>query len=228
MTFDAYATHPYSTHPSAPPTQKVRWPNVTLSQLTRFEASIDTWFRRIGIPVWITEYGYQTKPGEPFGVTNAQQAAYLSMVLRQLRADPRIPVFIWFVFRDSRESPWQSGLVGVSGNAKPAYRTFSALARTMDGQTVRIKPVVAPTIKVPVPQLAFGSPAGSTIGVTYRVYDGRKLIAVAQPAPRLQIDQSISFVARFKPARRKAYSIVMDLNDINGNGTRVTYSLVTL
>jgi hypothetical protein len=227
LKFDAYATHPYSTHPSAPPTQKVRWPNVTMSQLKRFETSIDAWFRRANIPLWITEYGYQTKPGEPFGVTNAQQAAYLSQVLRQLKADPRVHVFIWFVFRDSLLSPWQSGLVGVSGNAKPSYRTFSALARTIEGQTLGIKPMVAPTIKVPVPQLAFGSAAGSTIGVTYRVYDGRRLVAVAQPAPRLQIDQSISFVARFRPARRKTYTIVMDLNDINGNGARVTYSLVT-
>ena len=227
LRFDAYATHPYSTHPSAPPTQKVRWPNVTLSQLPRFEASLDTWFRRANIPVWITEYGYQTKPGEPFGVTNAQQATYLTQVLRQLKADPRVQVFIWFVFRDSLESPWQSGLVGVSGTPKPAYRTFTAQARAIDGETMTVKPRVAPTIKVPVPQLAYGSPVGSTIGVTYRVYDKTKLVAVAQPAPRLQVDQSISFVARFRPARRKTYTIVMDMNDINGGGTRITYCLVT-
>jgi Cellulase (glycosyl hydrolase family 5) len=227
LKFDAYATHPYSTHPSAPPTQKVRWPNVTLSQLARFETSIDAWFGRANIPVWITEYGYQTKPGEPFGVTNAQQAIYLAQVIRQLKADPRVHVFIWFVFRDSLQSPWQSGLVGVTGSPKPAYRTFSTLARTIEGETLTIKPMVAPTIKVPVPQLAYGSAAGSTIGVTYRVYDGRKLVAVAQPAPRLQIDQSISFVARFRPARRKTYTIVMDMNDIHGNGARVTYCLMT-
>ena len=47
------------------PTQKVMWPNVALSSLPQFETSIDKWFGRKNIPVWITEYGNETKPGEP-------------------------------------------------------------------------------------------------------------------------------------------------------------------
>ena len=116
LKFDAYATHPYATRPNLPPTQKVRWPNVTLTQLKRFERSLDSWFHRKNIPVWITEYGYETKPGEPHGVTGAQQASYLSNVLRKLRADPRVQMFIWFVFRDSARNLWQSGLLTQSGS----------------------------------------------------------------------------------------------------------------
>ncbi len=71
LRFDAYATHPYATRQNLPPTQKVRWPNVTLTQLPKFEKSIDQWFKRKNIPIWITEYGYETKPGEPSGVARA-------------------------------------------------------------------------------------------------------------------------------------------------------------
>jgi hypothetical protein len=42
LRFDAWSHHPYSTTPSSPPTQRVRWPNVNLSQLPRFEKSSST------------------------------------------------------------------------------------------------------------------------------------------------------------------------------------------
>ena len=151
LSFDAYATHPYPTRPDAPPTERVRWPNVTLSQLPRFEESLDRWFKRRDIPIWITEYGYQTKPGDRFGVTEAQQARYLSLVMNQLRADQRVQMFIWFIFRDSKRGLWQSGLTTASGRTKPSYSAFLSLARSMGGQTVKIKPGVKPTIKLPVP-----------------------------------------------------------------------------
>src|SRR3954469_523659 len=42
LRFDAWGQHPYPTAGNAPPTQKVKWPNVTLTQLPRFETSLDT------------------------------------------------------------------------------------------------------------------------------------------------------------------------------------------
>ena len=227
LSFDAYATHPYPTRPDAPPTERVRWPNVTLSQLPRFEVSLDRWFKRRHIPVWITEYGYQTKPGDRFGVTEAQQARYLSLVMNQLRGDQRVQMFIWFIFRDSKRGLWQSGLTTASGRTKPSYSAFLSLAQSMGGQTVSIKPGVKPTIKLPVPRLAFVSPAGSTIGVTYRVYQGTRMVAVGQPAPRLQVNQSVSFVASFTPAPRNRYTIEIDAGDISGNHVLATYNLLT-
>src|SRR4051812_21608662 len=64
LRFDAWSHHPYSTTQSSPPLQRVRWPNVNLSQLPRFEESLDAWWHH-HVPIWITEYGYETKPGEP-------------------------------------------------------------------------------------------------------------------------------------------------------------------
>jgi Cellulase (glycosyl hydrolase family 5) len=227
LKFDAYATHPYATRPNLPPTQQVRWPNVTLTQLPRFETSIDQWFHRKNIPVWVTEYGYETKPAEPAGVTPAQQAKYLSYVMRKLKADPRVGMFIWFIFKDSRQSLWQSGLFTASGAAKPAYRTFSALAPTIAGQTLQIKANRAPTVKFAVPRLAAVTPAGTPVGLNYKVFDGSKLVVVDQAAPTLRSDMTITFTPSFTPAAGKTYSIVMDANDPSGNHAVGTYALVT-
>ena len=89
--------------PSLPPTQLARWPNVTLSQLPRFEAALRTWFGRSNVPVWITEYAYQTSPPASLGVSYPHQAAYL-----QSRAD------------DGRVPPVgaDAGLVHVPGHAR--------------------------------------------------------------------------------------------------------------
>jgi hypothetical protein len=226
LSFDAYATHPYPTRPNAPPAEKVRWPNVTLSQLPRFEASLDRWFGRRDIPIWITEYGYQTRPADPYGVTEAQQARYLLHAMAQLKADLRVQLFIWFIFRDSDRGHWQSGVTDVSGRPKPSYSAFSSFAQSIRGQTLKIRPGVKPTIKLPVPRLAFVTPAGSAIGITYRVFDGTTMVAVGQPRARLQTNQSVSFVASFTPAPRRRYTIEMDAGDISGNHVVVTYSLL--
>ena len=160
-------------------------------------------------------------------MTEAQQARYLSTVVSQLKADLRVQMFIWFIFRDSKGGLWQSGLATTSGRAKPSYTAFQSLAGSMVGQTVKIAPGVKPLIKLPVPRLAFVSPAGSTIGVTYRVYEGTRMVAVGQPAPRLQINQSVSFVARFTPAPRNRYTIEIDAGDVSGNHVLATYNLLT-
>lgn len=227
LKFDAYATHPYPTRPNLPPTQKVRWPNVTLTQLARFETALDGWFGRPNIPVWITEYGYETRPREPLGVTTAKQAAYMSAVLRQLRADPRVQMFIWFIFRDSPASLWQSGLLNPSGTKKPAYQTFSALASLTAGDTLTVKPGVKPKIRLALPQIAWEKGAGTPVGLTYRVYDGRKLIAVSQPNRVLQTDETVNFVAGFKPVAGKTYTLGMEVDNLSGGRFSVTYNLVT-
>lgn len=148
LRFDAYAEHPYATRPNLPPSQRVAWPNVTLTMLPRFEQALNIWFGK-SVPVWITEYGYQTTPTSPYGVTPALQASYLSRVLRSLRADPTVQMFIWFVFRDSPTAPWKSGLLTKTGAFKPGYQTFSALAGSIDGHATTI--AAPPVMTLPVP-----------------------------------------------------------------------------
>ena len=116
LKFDAWAQHPYPVPVNQKPTQKVLWPNVALTSLPKFETSLDTWFGRKNIPVWISEYGNETKPGEPRGVTDAQQASYLTQAIDIAKKDKRVPMFIWFVTRDSAGSPWQSGIYRTTGS----------------------------------------------------------------------------------------------------------------
>ena len=131
LKFAAWATHPYPTRPNMKPLQKVRYPNVTLALLPTFERNLKKFFHR-RVPIWITEYGHQTKPEQPHGVTYAQQAAYVKQALRIARADRNVQMFIWFTFRDSIGNPWKSGLEKTNGSHKPSYAAFSALARLID------------------------------------------------------------------------------------------------
>ncbi len=223
--FDAWAHHPYPTAPSAKPLEQVRYPNVTLSQLPRFEKGLRTWYHRT-VPVWITEYGHETKPGEPKGVSTSTQAAYAKQALTVARKDPNVQMFVWFTFRDSAGNPWQSGLEGTSGAHKPSYNAFSALARLIDGTTQTIKAGTPPTVKMYVPYLSYFVEPGSVVGMTYRIFDGTKPVAVGQPTSPIAPDQSISFVAQFAPVKGRTYTLTANVNDANGQTQTRTATLV--
>src|SRR5207302_9082257 len=110
---------------------------------------------------------------------------YMSTVIRQLRADPQAQLFIWFVLQDSQQNLWKSGLVGSSGGRKPAYRTFTNLAAETAGETQTIKAGLPPLVTLAVPRLAYQSPPGETVGITYTVSDGSTLVTAAQPTATL-------------------------------------------
>jgi hypothetical protein len=216
LKFDAWAHHPYPVTPNLRPLARVRYPNVTLETLPRFEKDLDRWFHR-RVPIWITEYGHETKPAEPHGVTYAQQAAYAKQALTIARKDPNVQMFIWFTFRDSKGNQWQSGLEQPSGAHKPAFAAFSSLARLIDGTTQTVRAGVAPKVTMYVPYLNYYAAVGSGIGVTYKVYDGSKLVAVGQPVTPLRADQSITFTANFKPLKKHTYKVVAVANEQNGH-----------
>jgi hypothetical protein len=217
LRFDAWAHHPYPTVPSMKPLQKVKWPNVTLPSLRRFEASLDRWFHRKGIPIWITEYGHETKPAEPHGVSFSQQRLYTATAINYARNDPRVQMFIWFVMRDNPTSAWQSGFYSEGNAAKPALGTWESLAKLVDGVTLTVKAGAAnPVVRVELPKIAYYSSPGSTVGMTYRVFDKAKLVAVAQPAVPLRIDSSVSFPVQFTPAAGKTYTVTVEANAATG------------
>ncbi len=226
--FDAWAHHPYPTSPNLPPMQKVRYPNVTLSTLSKFESDLKKWFHR-SVPVWITEYGHETKPAEPHGVTYAKQAAYAKQALTFAKKDPNVQMFIWFVFRDSSGNPWQSGLVSQSGANKPAFAAFGAVARLTDGSTINVKAGAPVRVTMFVPYLAHYSDPGAVVGMTYFVYDSRgKAIAVGQPTAALAPDQSVTFTPTFTPAKKQTYTVVATLNEVNGHSeSRTAYVIAS-
>jgi Glycosyl hydrolase catalytic core len=134
--FDAYAHNPYYGFPRETPTTKPpttasgRAPTaVTLANIDALLAELTRLYGRK--PLWITEYGYQTRPPDSqFGVSWALQAKYLTQAFAIARRNPRITMMLWFLVRDEPSlSGWQSGLVTTGGRKKPAYNAFRNLPR---------------------------------------------------------------------------------------------------
>ena len=216
LKFDAWAHHPYPTSPNLPPTQKVRYPNVTLSTIKKFEADLHKWFHRT-VPVWITEYGHETRPPEKRGVSYARQSAWARQALSIAKADPNIQMFIWFTFRDSTGNPWQSGLLTAAGALKPAYNGFGSLARLTDGITTNVKHGRAPQVTVYFPYLAYFNGAGEACGMTYTVTDKGKFVANGQPSVPMRANQSLSIPLEFMPVKGHTYTVTVDANDAHGH-----------
>lgn len=126
--FDVYAHHPYYSSPRESPTTMPRTKNVIT--LANINVLIGLLTRLYGHKqLWITEYGYQTRPPDPhFGVSWAKQASYLTKAFAMARRNPRIGLMTWFLLRDERRlSGWQSGLETVGGKRKPAFYAFRRL-----------------------------------------------------------------------------------------------------
>jgi len=215
--FDAWAQHPYPFPVNQKPSQKVRYPNVTLLSFPQFQKDLDKWFERKNLPIWITEYGHETKPGEPLGVTEAVQAKYARQAIEIARSYPNVPMFIWFVFRDSKGSVWQSGLYRENGKPRPSLATWSAAARTVDMRNglVRVKGgAKEPTVTVQLRELCANNPVGAAVGTNTRVYDGKKLVGVAQPAGALAIDCTVRIKLPITVAKGKTYTATVDANTL--------------
>jgi hypothetical protein len=217
--FDAWSHHPYPTSIAGRPLAKTRWPNVTLSNLPRFEQELGHWFDK-NIIMWVTEYGHETRPEEPKGVTYAQQAAYLRQALRFVAGDPKVSVFIWFILRDDPTSAWQSGLVKRDGAKKPAFAAFASLARQYDGRDPQffVKGGVRhPVVKFAALELWSRSGAGTKVGMTLAIYDRGKVVKTAQPVGVIGTDGWVTFELPLKPLKGHNYDVTIAAVDANGN-----------
>jgi hypothetical protein len=129
--FNAYAHHPYYGRPSERPSK--RPPATTAVTLGNIGDMIKDLTRLYGRkPLWITEYGYQTRPPDPFfGVSWKLQARYLAQAFALARRNPRIDMMIWFLLRDEPRQRgrdgWQSGFFTATGRRKPAFTAFARL-----------------------------------------------------------------------------------------------------
>jgi hypothetical protein len=126
--FDVYAHHPYYSRPAETPTTKPKAKTVvTLGNIGDLTKLLGKLYGNKKL--WITEYGYQTRPPDrTFGVSWRNQARYLSQAYAVARKNPRITMMLWFLLRDEgRLGGWQSGLFTVSGKKKPAYDAFRRL-----------------------------------------------------------------------------------------------------
>ena len=230
LKFDAWAQHPYPVPVNQGPGQKVRYPNVAFSTLGRFERDLDTWFGRRNIPIWITEYGNETRPGEPKGVTEAQQAAYVPQAIALARKDPRIPMFVWFVFRDSSGSPWESGIYRPSGAAKPAAARWAAAAKAVDrlnGKLTVRGGTADPAVTVHLRDMCANNVPGAIVGVSARTFQGTRTVQTAQATTTLAVDCTITVrLAGLTVAGGQTYRAEIDANTATTPAKRRTITIV--
>jgi hypothetical protein len=126
-TLDAYAHHPYPLDPHrespvAGGCSHCR--TITMATLGRLErATAAAWG---SIPLWLTEYGYQTNPPtRRYGVSWATQARYEGEAALRVYQAPRVQMLIHFLVRDDRPRlGWKSGLFTANGVWKPAAHAF--------------------------------------------------------------------------------------------------------
>jgi hypothetical protein len=231
LRFSAWSHHPYPFNPNSRPSQVVKWPNVSLASLTRFDTELKRWFKRRSVPIWITEYGHQTKPPDSFGVSFATQAAYIRQAISMTKKLPFVGMFIWFVYQDDPGQPWDSGIYSQGGAAKGASpRAFGASARPLDARnavyTFRAG-TLTPLVNLHTRRYCVGDTTGTPIGMTWRIFQNNRLLAVGQQSSPLRVDCTINARLRFpRGGVRKGvtYLATFALNDINGTilGRRLT------
>ena len=135
-----FAHHPYNFF--HPPRARLSDPNfVPLASLGRLERWLDSALRSYGagrrLPIYLTEYGYQTKPPDPYQkVSPAQQAAYLNEADYLAWRDSRVQTVSQFLLYDAAPDPrfsrsdfnywdtFQTGLLFQSGRKKPAFNAY--------------------------------------------------------------------------------------------------------
>jgi hypothetical protein len=228
LPFAAWATHPYPSVYALGPGQKVAYPNVALSTMTHFGTDLKKWFHR-NVPIWITEYGEQTKPEYRLGgVTYAKQAADLKKAMQLARANPYVGMFIWFIFRDSTSATWASGVEKKSGAKKPSFAAFTSQARTTAGETEQLPKSKTASVHVAVPMLASANTVGTTMQVTYQLRLGSKLVKNGKATAKLGSNQTLTFTLA-RPAKTKAktaYTLNVTASDDTGQTVKRTIALL--
>jgi hypothetical protein len=227
LKFDAWATHPYPAGSyTLGPAQKVAYPNVAFSTMTRFGADLAKWFKR-PVPIWITEYGEQTKPEYPFGgVSYAQQASDIKKALQLASENQYVQMFVWFIFRDSTAQTWFSGVLKKNGTKKPGYNAFANAAVDVVGHSQEVVPNQKFNVVLPVPVMAYYNPTGTKVGLTWAVKQGKKNLAIAQPLLPIQKGGTITIPVNFKPAKGQSYTMTVKVNDKHGHTESTVIALL--
>lgn len=222
LKFDAWTHHPYPSVPSARPSQVVKWPNVSLASLPRFTTNLKKWFKRKTMPIWITEYGHQTRPEDSLGVPYATQAAYIQQAISLAARYPYVTMFIWFVFQDDQGQPWESGLYTRNGTPKGnSASRFASSARPFDPRNDLVllrRGTVTPLLSVYTRRYCATNPPGASIGMTWRVFRAGRLTDVGQQTAPLRSDCTIAARVRIRGGvqRRVAYTVTFEMNGPNG------------
>jgi hypothetical protein len=156
-----YAHHAY--FPAAGP--KYVWKqkdSVTIASLSRLSNALNLAARAHaipgGVPIYLTEFGVQSKPNKYEGVSPAKQAEYDAIAEHMAYEDPRVAAFSQYLFKDDPVSGrltasgavgFQTGLEYISGARKPLYYGFPVpLTVTKRGHGFSLWGLIRPTTGV--------------------------------------------------------------------------------
>jgi hypothetical protein len=218
LKFDAWAHHPYPrtdrTHPGA----HQRWPAVGFASLGRFDTALGRWFGRTNVPLWITEFAYRTSPEIPGAAPYNLQATYLSRALALARAQPRVEMLVWFVFRDAPGEPWQSGLVDQYGQAKPALARFAAASlSTASELEVTADPAsLVHAFRVSALELRSQVAAGARVAIRYIITTCGRVVSGGYWESRMGADGWVPVTAAFKLTPGATYRLGLHIEAVNG------------
>jgi hypothetical protein len=158
-----WAHHPYDM--LSPPARKATPPDwVTMANLGDLSRELRRIYARYGqktqtsrgVPLYLTEYGYQTSP-DPIHVSFSQQAAFIDEAEYIASRNPNVRTLSQFLLVDDAPDPafsvktqsrlawrtFQTGLTLQTGKRKPAYRAyitplFLKTPRVRRGRAVRL------------------------------------------------------------------------------------------
>jgi Cellulase (glycosyl hydrolase family 5) len=224
LRFDGWAHHPYPFNPNSAPSQVVKWPNVSLASLPRFQKGLAKWFKRKNLQIWVTEYGHQTRPQDRLGVTYSTQATYIKRAIDIAKRFSFVPMFIWFVYQDSPGQPWESGLYTTTGAAKaPSPTRFRTSVRSVDARNAVYSfpaRTASPLVAVAARKFCVSNAAGTPIEVAWRVQRGGAVVGQGTQTVPLRADCTLPTRLTFTVAKGSTYVASFTLSD--GNATQGT------
>jgi hypothetical protein len=162
LRIDGYAHHAY-TRKNGPNFRHPDVDDVSIGAIDRLVAALDKVARRGAMarhmPIYLTEFGIQSKPDPIAGVSLKRQAEYLAISERIAYANPRVVAFSQYLMADDqprkgsklqRYSGFETGLRTSKGRKKPSYDGFMLpLAVKQYGSSDvlwgRVRPATGPT-----------------------------------------------------------------------------------
>jgi hypothetical protein len=133
-----YGHHPYELA-SAPSRKPTDADFVTISSLDRLSTTFDRVFslygvQRPGLPLYLTEYGFNTDPPNPAGVSPNEQAAFLNQAEWMARRNADVRALTQFLLVDDTRrqradgagyaASFQTGLRYADGRDKPSLKAY--------------------------------------------------------------------------------------------------------
>ena len=152
---DGYAHHPYTTR-SGPFFVSPRRGDVTIGSLSRLTRALRRAEHAHALPrhtpVYLTEFGIQSRPDPYYGVSQLRQAEYRAIGERIAWNTSRVRAISQYLMRDDRPGRgrnryggFESGLRFAGGRKKLAYRAFRLpMVARLAGRRVRLWGYVRP------------------------------------------------------------------------------------